>query len=85
MVQEEIAVPTGEHKPETTPAPSATPKYKRMTGVGKRIRAYLEEGKDDRTIIETLLPEYLATGRTEKDSRWTILVSLDGIKKELGK
>lgn len=86
----EIVKPTSEQQSPTAPLlaanpPSNPPRKRKVSGVGKRIREFLDTGKTDQDIINTLLPEYLAVGRSEKDAIWTIRVSLNSIKQERSK
>ena len=82
--QPEIAVPASD-QPSPSIDPPKPPRCKKVMGVGKRIREYFKDGKTDAAIIELLLPDYLAVGRTEEDARWTIDVSLTNAKDEIGR
>jgi len=53
---------------------------KRVSGVAKKVKPLIAEGKTDEEIFQFMLPDYVAAGRTEKEARELLLSYLEYIR-----
>lgn len=54
---------------QTQPTYDEPKKRTRVTGVEPQVQKLIQEGMDDNTIVEAILPMYLAAGKPETSSR----------------
>lgn len=55
-------------------------KPRRVSGVARKVKPLIVEGKTDEEIFQFMLPDYAAVGRTEKEARELLLPYLKDIR-----
>lgn len=57
------------------------PRHKKVMGVGPIYKEMLDAHKTDEEIIASVMPKYLATGRTEKEAKELILAYVSDLRR----